>query len=133
MKKFTKTHLDQRDAFAKALRERYDDLSTLVEQYNTTMQTLWDEIATAQDAFNQAIVDARDWLEGVEGEMEKYYNDRSERWQEGDAGQAYQEWMQSVNDCDLTEADLSAPTDLDEPEGADAADNLENLEPEPAS
>ena len=43
-------------------------------------------------AFNDALAAAREFTEEIHSEMETFYNEKSDKWQEGDAGSAYQSW-----------------------------------------
>jgi len=36
-------------------------------------------------------------LDDIVNEMENYYDERSEKWQEGDAGSAYSEWKDQID------------------------------------
>ena len=54
---------------------------------------LVERINRLQDELNSAIQEAEDLRLEVHDAQEEYFNDRSEKWQEGDVGTAYSEWM----------------------------------------
>ncbi len=43
--------------------------------------------------YNEAVARFNDWIQNIRDSMQNYYDDRSESWQESDAGYAYQDWM----------------------------------------
>ena len=55
----------------------------------------------------------------IVSDMESYMYDRSEKWQEGEAGEAYQSWLSNWEDASLDdEIDFEMPVldEIDEPE-----------------
>ena len=63
----------------------------------------------------------------IVSEMETYYDERSEKWQEGDAGSAYADWKGEWEGLDcatvdlVDEPDCSLPDDLEQlPQEADS-------------
>ena len=55
-------------------------------------------------------------------------DERSEEWQEGDTGQAYQEWISQFEN-ELEEIELEEPDDVDVPESP--AEQLDGIDDEP--
>ena len=49
--------------------------------------------------WRQSLRTAQGLLEMVEGEMQEYYDSRSENWQEGDKGQEFQERLDALTDA----------------------------------
>jgi uncharacterized protein YukE len=75
MKKLTKVQLTRRDELVAEMRKRHEAVQAAVADLNATIQQA-----------NELIVEVHD-------DQEAFYNERSEKWQEGDAGTAYQDWM----------------------------------------
>jgi len=88
-------------------------------------------ILAAQNAIDAVLTEANETREEIRGvledwcnEAESYYDERSEKWQQGDAGDAYSQWMNTIQDVQARfdmafEVDL--PTDiLEEIEGMEA-------------
>jgi len=82
------------------------------------------------DSLNAKIREAGEWAEGLFSDMQSYYDERSDKWQEGDAGQSYDAWKSEYESLDVDEVDIEFPEDLEVP-GCDVADNLESLPDEP--
>lgn len=93
--------------------------------HKDTIQNAIDALEQARDEYNGALQEARDFRDQVVADMEDYYDDRSEAWQEGDAGSAYVEWKDEWETIELEDFDPPIP-ELPEDD-----DNLENLPSEP--
>ncbi len=72
----------------------------------------------AANAFNEARLALDSFREGLREEMSTHYEERSERWQEGDAGTAYEDWMEAWDEDVPDEAPDSCPEYPIEPEAA---------------
>jgi hypothetical protein len=59
--------------------------------------------------WRQAIQSATDLLGSVVTEMEEYFDDRSEPWQDGDRGERFHECLDAVTDARDAVADLTIP------------------------
>jgi Rad3-related DNA helicase len=99
------------------------DIAALVETFNAEAVTI----------LNEALEDARGFVEDIHRERSEEYDMKSERWMEGERGQAAYDWLQSwetaVGELDEV-AELDAPTI--EFEIPDAASVVQQLEGEPA-
>lgn len=125
MKRLTRKQLTVRDAHACNIRSKGEELNAAVEEFNETMQTAWEKVEAARDALNEELDSANQFRQEVWEAADSYYADRSERWQEGDAGQEYQEFMGQWEE-ELEPVEVERPDDVSEPEGWEAAaDKLE--------
>lgn len=89
MKKLSKDSVKKlADASAK-MTEIKDKVESLIEDTNSKMIDL---IALFNDERNTAA----SILDDLNNEQNSYFDDRSEKWQEGDTGQAYSRWMENV-------------------------------------
>jgi len=59
--------------------------------------------------WRQAVQSATDLLGAVVTEMEEYFDDRSERWQDGDRGERFKECLEAITDARDAVADLTFP------------------------
>lgn len=108
--RFTEAHAKLSEAKAEA--------EALIEATNA-------KLAELADAANAARDEALSALDDAATEAETYYDERSEKWQEGDAGQAYSEWKDELaNARDALGEDISL--EIDTPEGFDALDECLN-------
>ncbi len=127
MKKLSKTRLARRDELAAKLREAREKLTdAFSEAYNQggSIRDTW-------DAYQALVEEATTFRDEVVSDMDSYASDRSEKWAEGDAGQAYEEWKSEWENVEL---DLG---ELDEPDYEDIvpdfAERLDELPEEPSS
>src|SRR5262249_22751382 len=112
MNKLTKSMLIERDGICERLHTAYEALEQAVDTYNEAMAAQWDTVESAVNAYNEVVEDANGWKEEVASEMQGYIEDRSEKWQEGERGQAYMAWQQEFSDHDLEAIDLDQPEPL---------------------
>lgn len=101
--------------------ELEQELEQLVSAATDGLAELQEKINELVEAFNSECVtplgdkmdEARGFVEDIHSERQGDYDDKSERWQEGDRGQAAYEWLQTwenvVSDLD-TPAPLEAPS-----------------------
>lgn len=120
MRKLSKAQATEFDARIAALRARAEE----VENAYSAFEDAHGELAAAVEAYNEAVSEAESFRDEIVGEMQTYYDDRSEKRQEGDAGSNYQDWINEWENFDLTH--LDEPDLPYRPECAHA-DELENL------
>jgi hypothetical protein len=75
---------------------------------------------------NEVLSEGRSWRDNVVQEMQDYYDERSEKWQQSDKGQAHEAWKRQFDEEELEDVELEKPEPL-EPDMADAAELLEQL------
>ena len=111
MEKLTQTHLASRDTLVAALNETYEALEDAVSEYNTTLAEAWNEVLSAEEAYNAAVGEAQEWLKDRAAEIQAYIDERSEQWQDSDRGKAYGAWKETF-DLSLDDSDLDEPDEL---------------------
>jgi len=152
VKKLSKDTLAGRDEITERLRSRFMDLEAAVEGFNTAMAEPWAAVEAAIEAYNSklddewgsglgpmiedynaAVADATQWKQEVAQSIQDYMDERSEKWQEGEAAQRYSAWRDEY-DGDVSTFDVERPDDIsiEEPEEIafdldDAAELLEQL------
>lgn len=125
MKRLNKDHQAERDRLRNLLQEKSAAIESAWGDFEGAHETL----VNAVDEYNGAIQEVAEWRDGIVSEMQDYYDERSERWQEGDAGQEYDSWKDEWENGDFEE--LETPELPDQPEGAPAIDAIDNLPDEP--
>ena len=73
---------------------------------------LVDRIDRLQSDLNAAIEEAEAFREEVHDAQEEYYDERSEKWQEGASGEAYKEWMDEW-EVEFEEVECDVSSNLD--------------------
>lgn len=98
------------------------DITALVETFNTEVVT----------PLNEALSDARGFVEDIHRERTEEYDMKSERWMEGERGQAASDWLQT---WETAAGELDDVTEVEAPtiefEVPDAANIVQQLEGEP--
>jgi uncharacterized protein YukE len=106
------------------IRSAHEALVAKVQDANIAIR----EANEALEAYNETVEEANRFAADVGAEIAEYTADKSEKWQEGDKGQAYQEWQ---TEWESFYAETVDPFDeLTEPDDA-ASDVLENAPSEP--
>lgn len=128
MKRLSKHELKQRDEFADALEKARDKVCDAVDDYNHKIAELWTPVSEALEAYNSIAADAQSWREDIVSQMDDYLGERSERWLESDAAQAYQEWKDSWESLSIETFDVAQPEGIDLPEieGPEALRDMES-------
>lgn len=117
MLKFT-THERAALAFAAAEAEAiHAEIEDLIAQYNADIAALVERFADATDI-------ARGLVEDAASAADVYFDDKSEKWQEGDRGQAYQAWQGRLQD--VAEA-IGERLEAEEPSAPDLPDWIGDL------
>ena len=73
---------------SKAQRKRKDDVEQRLAHEGGNVQSAHADYQAAIAKYNEVVEEANEWREEVEGDTQSYIEDRSERWQEGERGEA---------------------------------------------
>jgi hypothetical protein len=120
MKKLSKTQQGELDEWVRKLaiaKQNIDDAFTKLEETHG-------ELKGAVDEYNGVLSEVTEWRDGITGQMEEYQGERSDKWQEGEAGEQYQSWLDAWTGIDLDEVEYD---DLPELPDIEHIENLENL------
>ena len=129
MKKLSKEQIATRDKIVQELSDAKAALGDAINQFNDTLRDAWEKVQEQIEKYNAVIDDAKAWAEDIASEIQSFIEDKSEAWQQGDRGQAYEEWRSSFETVELEEVELEAPEEIDI-DLRDAADALQSLEVE---
>lgn len=113
MKRLSKKHRESEAAHQKAVEKAMSEANDAIIEYNEALYNL-PSPDEALAAFNQAIEEYNTWLGEVRADMECYYDERSERWQEGDAGDQYQTWIDAMEDLEEVDTEPEEPEEMEE-------------------
>jgi hypothetical protein len=120
VKKLNKTQQDELNAYVTDLATKKQEIDDAWEKF----EQAHGELATAIGGYNDSLTAAAGWRDGIVQEMSDYQNERSEKWQEGDAGQAYQAWIDEWEGLDLEEVEMPDMPDAPDFEHIDAIEQL---------
>lgn len=127
MKTLTKSDLARRDGYAEELRELRGKIE---DQFRVLNEETFRPINDLIAKYNETLEEARGFLEDLSSVMSDYYDARSDKWRDSDAGTAYQSWMSAYADFDAEEMEEVALPDTTE-EQATHAEEIEALPVEP--
>lgn len=130
MKALSKRDIGTRDAIIERCREAFAELDAAIEHYNEMVSAAYNDLEAAAQKYNEARDEAQGWCGDIACEIETYREERSEKWQDSEAGQAYTDWQEQYEGCRLERAEFEAPEPL-AIEFEDAGDTLENLPESP--
>lgn len=107
-------------------------MKKLNKEHRATRDRLMSELEVAQmhveqaiEAYRAKVQETQAFCQDVAEEIATYINDKSDRWQEGDRGQAYSDWQQMWEGVEFPE--FIADDD------AQASERLLDLDEGPAS
>ena len=116
MKKISRTQQAEINKAVDALGEAGKALAQAIDSYNEALEPLRVDIEAARDTYNEKIADLKAVYVDIAGEARAYYDDRSQKWQEGEAGEAYSEWVDQLDEPQIEEIDLDLPEPLEMPD-----------------
>jgi len=116
MQKLSKAQIKERDDLSAKLSEAGDVLNAAITKYNEAIKAAYEDVEKAMSEFNTAVIEARDFVEQVHSDIENYYDDKSEKWQESERGQNYSSWRDAWSEAisELNEVEYSEPDSFDE-------------------
>lgn len=108
---------------------RSDAIEDFIEAFNDARSEGVGDIERLQSEFNEIITEeVHPFMSDIASAMQEYFDSKSEKWQEGEAGEAYLEWV-SAWENELEESELTLPeTDLELKDLIGV--NIDDLEPE---
>lgn len=130
--KLTKPKLRERDELLEKLRTAHSELDDAVRVFNEGLETLRAAFRPHVEAYNGVLGEVREWVEGVTSEAEDEMSEKSERWLDGERGEAAQSWITEWEQASFDDIDIDLPEDLDLSIIEDAAETLEQLPEEPS-
>jgi hypothetical protein len=116
MKRLDKDQSARHLELAAKLSDAREELNAAITEFNDEVNGLFDKtIKPKLEALNEAIGETNDFRIEVHSDMEAYQGEKSERWQESNAGVEYQEWMDQW-EGEIDEVNIDEPEDIDEPD-----------------
>jgi predicted nucleotidyltransferase component of viral defense system len=100
-----------------------DHVETLVEQFNAVLAEWREKFTEAVENYNDKLGDFRDIYTELAEQGRDYQSERSEKWADGETGQAYSEWLDRLENIDAEDIAIEFPDDLDMPDFSDWQDD----------
>jgi hypothetical protein len=108
-----------------------NELHTIEEEVTDAHGKVISELEAANAViakYNEKVAEAEAWRDEVTTDMQSYVDERSDKWQESEAGTEYQEWQDSYAELSFETLEELVVTDL--PEFA-LAQQIEDLTDQP--
>lgn len=133
MKKIAKEQRDERNQLIATLETRRNELNDKISHFNEQLHQNLEDVKQAHSEVNEALAALKEWRDAVVGDMDNYYDEKSENWQEGDRGQSYTAWKETYENLDIEEElDLTLPDEIEEPTDLDQLiEDINELPEEP--
>ena len=126
----TKAEVKERDEVIEAARRKLGALNTAISTFNERLEEQRSILDDATNDCNGAMQGVADYLERIKDRLTGEYDDKSEKWQEGEKGTTVRDWIDTF-DIDFMDIDVEVPNDISEAE-CDELETLEGLETEPS-
>jgi archaellum component FlaC len=110
--KLSKQELATRDEHVAKLEKAWAEIDQAVSTYNEQVEGFKTDVEKAVSNYNEVVVEAKGFAEEVANRFESEYDERSEKWQEGEKGQAAAELRDAWQAIDMEEISLEWPDDL---------------------
>jgi hypothetical protein len=114
------------------VRKVLDDKKTLLLDAKAGLEAFVEErlqgINALVDEYNSALADAETVVEGIGGDLRADWDDKSEKWQDSDAGQDANSFIEAFENVDFSEVSEVRMLDIElDPDPEDHASALEDL------
>lgn len=120
--RLSKHDIEQRMEHVANLNNAFGVLSTAIDTYNAQVEDLQGAVTEALEAYNNALNDARSWCEDIASAAESAYDEKSEKWQEGEKGQEASEFKDAWQGVYLDDVEVTFPDALETPDVSHAND-----------
>ncbi len=116
--KLTKEQAATRARYAEAFNDAQSTLAEQITAYNTAIAEQYALLNEAANTFNEARQTFINGLEELAAELQLAFDEKTERWQESDAGTSAQEWIERYSSADgeLEDYYHTAPDDAERDE-----------------
>jgi cell division GTPase FtsZ len=125
--KLSKSEIARRDQYIEKLREMRGKVEDQVAIFNEAVTELRTPLDEALTEYAELFEEVRGWAEDIGSEAQAAIDDKSERWQDGDTGQAAQAWATKWSEWEPETLEITWPEDLSIDDIEDAADSIGEL------
>jgi hypothetical protein len=102
--KLTRAEEARREALLEKMTQARDTLDEVTSAQLGVIEDAYAVINEAFSPYNEVVEEIRGFVEDIASERESEFDDKSERWQESDRGEAARDWIsqwQDAADCDI--------------------------------
>lgn len=124
--KLSKGDQQRRDDYVAELHKRAGKVQDAVTEYNSAVEAAKAAVESALAEYNETLAEAKGFAEDIVSQAEGEFDDKSERWQEGERGEQAREWIDAWTEVDFEDMSVDYPDEMSDFE-PDHADTLEGL------
>ena len=110
--KLTRDEENELEKLKKKLSEDYTAIDAALSSYNEELTALQEHVQEQINFYNNSLSELRSFAENIAAERRNEYEDKSESWQDGDNGQAADEWISTWENADLEDVAIEFPGEL---------------------
>lgn len=125
MKQFTGAQKAQHAEILARMEQKRAALELAIADYNHIMGREFSPVEAAKVALQEVIDEGSAFLATVREDAQSFFDDKSEKWQESEAGEAYGDWLTEL-DRELEAVEVEEPDEVDTPD-VDAIDTFEGI------
>jgi hypothetical protein len=118
--KLTKAEIEQKGAHAANLKSAWDEVVAAEDEVNEALARYNEQL----NAYNETVVEVNEFKDGIVNALQEYFDEKSEKWQEGDAGQELEALKSEWEGIEIEEIDH---LEIEFPNDPGAADELDGL------
>jgi hypothetical protein len=107
--KLTKEETNRLEELREPLKGAFEELERAVNDYNDAEVALRAPVESALNAYNEKLAEFKTFIESVAAERRNEFDEKSESWQDGDNGQAVDEWINNWENIDLEDGNIKFP------------------------
>ncbi len=122
----------RRDGYVSELQELHGKLVDAIAVYNAALAVARGELMLAYNAYNSTVNEAKGFADDIASVNQEIYDERSEKWQESEKGEAAKEWIDEWESAELEEFEdpFADEEELEAPDCVSEKLEALNVEPE---
>jgi hypothetical protein len=116
MKKLSREQMKEYADLNARLHDAYARLDAPIARFNEAVAKAYAELQLQPEVvhLNETVEAVNSFIETVHADQQDYYDERSEGWQDGDAGSTYDDWM-SAWELEVGEVEFEEPVPMEPP------------------
>jgi hypothetical protein len=113
------------DGYNSTQEDAFKKLETAIEEYNDATRGAWEDVETALGSLNETATETVETVQGWGEEITAYVEEKSERWQESDRGEAFIAWGEEFENFSIDVPEIDEPTPTEIPDTVGPLDPLD--------
>jgi chromosome segregation ATPase len=111
MQRLSKSDQATLTELVRKLESQESKVEEAVNELNSVIASHLETVESAIEAYNEVVRDANEFRDNINTEQNEFFSEKSEKWQEGEKGDAYSSWMGEWEN-ELPEATIELPAEV---------------------